>query len=271
MLRERLATVILLLPLLLWIVADGRWLYLAGVAFALAVASLEFGRLFRSAGLEPAEPILVAGVLLLAAGRYFFRFELAPLILSGTCLAAMTWHLVRYEQGEPRAGTGFAITLAGVVYLGWIGSYLISLRQLPDGLWWMLVALPSVWLADSAAYMIGRWIGRHKLAPRLSPKKTWEGYLSGIAAGAAVGSLLAWLWGIAASPSSGLTPINGLIMGLVIASVAPLGDLGISMLKREVQVKDSGSLIPGHGGALDRLDSWLWAAVVGFYLVTLLA
>ncbi|MGH2605121.1 MAG: phosphatidate cytidylyltransferase, partial [Anaerolineales bacterium] len=128
---------------------------------------------------------------------------------------------------------------------------------------WLLTALPAVWFADSAAYFVGKAIGRTRLSPRLSPKKTWEGYLAGILAAGVGGAGLAALWGLAADPS-GFRPAAGLWLGLAIGTLTPLGDLGISMIKREVQVKDTGRLLPGHGGALDRMDSWLWAGVLGY-------
>jgi phosphatidate cytidylyltransferase len=92
----------------------------------------------------------------------------------------MAYHLFQYERGSQRAGTDFAVTLSGILYIGWLGAYLISLRRLPDGLWWLLTVLPAVWLADTGAYLVGSRFGRHKMTPRLSPKKSWEGYLGGI-------------------------------------------------------------------------------------------
>jgi phosphatidate cytidylyltransferase len=127
-----------------------------------------------------------------------------------------------------------------------------------------MLVLPTVWIADTTAYGIGNWIGRRPLAKKLSPNKTWEGYLAGVIFGAASGVGLALLWG---TKASSITPVRGGLLGMVIAILAPLGDLGVSMIKRELRVKDTGSLLPGHGGALDRIDSWLWAAVLGYYLI----
>ena len=109
------------------------------------------------------------------------------------------------------------------------------------------------------------------MAPRLSPKKSWEGYVAGVLAGAASGMAFGALWGLGAGPGSTLGAWTGLLTGAVIAVLSPLGDVGISMIKRQLQVKDSGNLLPGHGGALDRVNSWLWAGVLGYYLAVLLS
>jgi phosphatidate cytidylyltransferase len=154
------------------------------------------------------------------------------------------------------------------LYLGWIGAYFLSLRGLPEGNWWVLTILPAVWIADSGAYFFGRRFGAHKLSPRLSPKKTWEGYWGGVVAGTLGGALLAYTWSFFTGPASQITPLRGALIGFVLSIVTTLGDLGESMFKRQVGVKDSGKLLPGHGGMFDRIDSWLWAAVIGFYLVT---
>ena len=179
-------------------------------------------------------------------------------------LASMAFHLIDYEKGRDKAATDFAVTLGGILYLGLIGSYLISLRFLPDGKWWFLLILPAVMLADSGAFMIGSRFGKHSLSPRLSPHKTWEGYVGGIIFGILGGALLAALWHLAAPA---ITVGRGALVGFIMAVVTPLGDLGESMIKRQAGAKDSSHILPGHGGVLDRIDSWLWAAVIGFFLV----
>ena len=267
MFRERVAVALLFLPIFFWIIAQGGWVYVAVVALALGLAAHEYVALFRHHGHRPAGPLIVLGVVSLAAARFFTQFDGGPAILTAAALICLTWHLFDYERGAARSGTDFAISLAGIVYLGWIGAFLISLRQLPQGEWWLLTALPVVWIADSAAYMVGKAIGRRRLSPRLSPKKTWEGYLAGILAAGAGGAGLASLWGMAADTSA-FRASAGLWLGLALGALTPLGDLGISMIKREVQVKDTGRLLPGHGGALDRLDSWLWAGVLGYCAAT---
>jgi phosphatidate cytidylyltransferase len=204
---------------------------------------------------------------LITGGRAVNGFESAPWILSLIILVAMAYHALAYERGRDQAATDFAVTLGGALYLGWLGAYLISLRALTGGLWWVLLALPIVWLADSGAYFVGRWRGRRKLSPRLSPKKTWEGYLAGVLTGVLGGALLAALWGSWPSPQVGMTPWHGVVLGVVLSLVTTMGDLGESMIKRQVGIKDSSNLLPGHGGALDRIDSWLWAGVISYYVI----
>lgn len=268
MLRQRVLVAILLLPLLIWVILRGGWLYATVVGLALGLAGVEYGLLFRRSGLQPSIPLLGLGVAGLIAARYQLAFESQSLLLALLALAGMAWHLFSYERGAARSGTDFAITLSGILYLGWLGGYLVDLRTLESGEWWVLVALPSVWIGDSAAYLIGSWIGKRPLAPRLSPKKTWEGYLAGVVTAAASGAGLAALWSLVASQPAGISPRIGLVVGGAVGIISPLGDLGVSMIKRELQVKDSSRLLSGHGGVLDRFDSWLWAATIGFYLVT---
>jgi len=269
MLRQRLLVAIVFVPLIFAVVAYGRWVYPLMITLFMALAALEYGQLYRRAKLRPALPLLVAGVVIICVGRAAYQFSVGPAILTAIILLSMTWHLVDFERGASNSGQDFALTAAGTLYLGWIGAYLISLRQVPDGEWWVLLALSSVWLADSAAFFVGKRWGKHPMAPRLSPKKTWEGYLSGVVAGAVSGAGLAALWRIGAGPLSSVTAVRGLELGLLLGVLAPLGDLGISMMKREIGVKDTGGLVPGHGGALDRTDSWVWAGVLAYYFVTI--
>ncbi len=269
MLNDRLAIAILLLPIGAGAIALGGWPYVVGVAGMLGVAAYEYGRMFGLAGQRPALPVLVAGVPLLVLGRH-----LTPGVSAGLAVlaivAALAWHLVMFERGRATAGTDFAITVAGVAYLGWMGGYFIDLRNTTNGLWWAVIVFTSIWLADSGAFLVGRAVGRHRMAPHLSPKKTWEGFAGGFAGGALGSGLLSLLWTVGAGPASSVSWFTGALLGAIVACVGPLGDLGISMLKRQTGVKDSGSALAGHGGFLDRIDSWLVAVPVGFYAVLLI-
>jgi len=268
MLRERTAVILLLLPFILYVLVTGGWLFACAIALVMALAGSEYALLFRGEGRRPAMPVIIVGVVGLVISRQAFGFEYSPVFITLLITLSLIWHLVDFERGAPTSATDFALTITGTIYLGWIGAYFVSLRDLPNGIWWLLLVLPAIWLADSGAYFMGRAIGRHKLSPRLSPNKTWEGYLSGVVVGGIAAALFAMLWRVGAGAASGLDASRGLLMGTVVAILAPVGDLGISMIKRELKVKDTGALLPGHGGALDRVDTWIWAAMLGFYMVT---
>src|SRR4030042_4014130 len=151
---------------------------------------------------------------------------MSPWLISFLILLSMTYHLVAYERGRDQAGTGFAVALGGMFYIGWFGAYFISLRNLPEGNWWILVVLPAVWFADSGAYFIGKRVGRHLLSPRLSPKKTWAGYLGGIIVGVLLTAGFAAIWRGGAGPNSDITPLRGALVGLVMGIFPPLGAVG---------------------------------------------
>ena len=267
MLGKRLLVAIVLLPVGMAAILAGGWYLTALVAAFMGLAAWEYVSLFHAGGLKPAGVLVVAGTLLIVIGRKLNGFESAPWIISLLILLSMTWHLVAYERGRDQAGTDFAVTLGGMLYIGWFGAYFLSVRDLPDGKWWILMVLPAVWFADTGAYFIGKRFGRHLLSPRLSPKKTWEGYIGGIFTGIILTAIFAYLWRLGAGPDSGITVVRGAVMGLVMGIFPTLGDLGESMIKRQMGVKDSGNLLPGHGGAFDRIDSWLWAVVIGYYMI----
>lgn len=252
-----------MLPIGLAAIIFGGWIFAVVATVVLGLATWEFWRLFRQGGYAPSAPILIGAVVLIALARYAGGFRWADLLLAVSVLASMGWHLYTFEHGLPTGAVDFAIDLGGILYLGWVGSYLISLRDMEQGLWLMLLVLPAVWIADSGAYFIGRKIGKHKMAPHLSPGKSWEGYAGGILVSIPLTGLLAVLW---SRWDPALAFWQGAVVGLIMASITPLGDLGESMLKRQFKVKDSSNLIPGHGGIMDRIDSWVWAAAIGYYL-----
>jgi phosphatidate cytidylyltransferase len=264
MLVKRLIVAIILIPVGVTVVYFGGWPFTLFIALLLGVAAWEFCNLFIKAGYAPATPLVITGVVALTITRLTSGFEYQDLILTIIVLATMTYHLVAYEKGRDTSATDFAISLGGLAYLGILGSHLISLRLLPDGLWWFMLIMPVTWLADTGAFFIGSRLGKHRIAPRLSPKKSWEGYIGGIATGILAGILLSYLWGLR---SPVMTISRGLVVGIVLSVLPTLGDLGESMLKRQFGVKDSSNLLPGHGGILDRIDSWIWAAAIGYYLV----
>jgi phosphatidate cytidylyltransferase len=270
MLRKRVAIILFIIPFLVWVIADGNWLYTIAIASLLSIASFEYGSMFRRAGFRPSLPLIFLGVIALVISRFAWGFKPLPFLLILLCLSTQVWHMVDYECGAQRSATDFAISITGILYIGLIGSYLISLRRMPEGEWWFLIAFLSIWIADAAAYLVGKAIGRRKLTQRLSPNKTWEGYLAGVIVGSFGTMGFTVLWRVGAGTQTNLTVGRGFMVGALISILAPLGDLGVSMIKRELQVKDTGTSVPGHGGVLDRIDSWLWAGVLGFYIVSFL-
>jgi phosphatidate cytidylyltransferase len=261
---KRIITAIVLAAVGIPAIIFGHIPYFVLIAIFLGVAAWEYARIFRAMNLSPSMWLTVGGVLLLLGARAYSP-DLAPATLSLLVLLAMTVHLIAYERGCDQAATDFAVTLGGIVYLGWIGAYLLDLRSLDGGLWWLLLSLGSVWIADSAAYFVGSRFGRHKLSPRLSPKKSWEGYWAGVFFGTLGGVGLGLLWHAVGGLE--VTWLQGGVFGLVMSVFPTLGDLGESMIKRQAGIKDSSNIIPGHGGFLDRVDSWLWGAVLGYYLI----
>jgi len=273
MLKERVIAAAVLLPIGLAFIYLGSWPFTLFVSLVLGGAAWEFARMFRKGGYQPSTPLLIAGVVALALARGFadrgLQMTLGPALLALLVMVSMAVHVIAYQRGQQQAAVDFVIDLGGIVYLGWLGSYLISLRLLerPDGMFAILLALPAVWAADSGAYFFGSRFGKHKIAPRVSPGKSWEGYAGGIGSGMLAGGLLALLY---AQFDPGFTLARGALLGLALAAVTPLGDLGESLLKRQFGVKDSSHLIPGHGGLMDRIDSWIWAAAISFYILQLI-
>ncbi|MEW5940511.1 MAG: phosphatidate cytidylyltransferase, partial [Chloroflexota bacterium] len=279
---KRTVVALFLLAVLLPIILFSEIGFFVVIAFFLTVSSWEYVHMFRAAKAEPSQWVVVGGTFLLLVVRtvrYNFGGVLpvglvssADEISAGTLallvLIAMTVHLYAYERGRDQAALDFAVTVGGFIYLGWVGAYLIDLRNLPNGSWWLMLVLPSVWLADTGAYVLGSKYGKHKMTPRLSPKKSWEGYWVGVFTGTLGGAFFAWafnvnttLFGQSLLGPLTITPWDGALLGLVLSVVTTLGDLGESMFKRQGGIKDSGHVIPGHGGAFDRIDSWIWAGV----------
>ena len=269
MFTQRMVTVILLVPTLVLLIMLGGWTMTLALTAIMTVAGMEFWRLFKNGGhSSPSRLLLMGGTAALLLAYAFWGFVGSQVTLAALILLAMGRSVVAYERNQTgQPASDFVITLGGLVYIGWLSIFILALRRLPDGEWWMLTALPAIWLADGGAYLVGRKNGKHKMAPRVSPGKSWEGYLAGVLFGALGTMGLAFLWGLNAPE---ITPFRGFLLGAVISVLAPLGDLGESMLKRQFGIKDSGVFLPGHGGALDRVDSTLWAAFIGYLMITLL-
>jgi phosphatidate cytidylyltransferase len=267
LLLTRALTAAVLIPIAAFLVYLGGLPLLVLVASFMTLAEVEFCRLMRVDGFRPAAVFGVGLVWCFVLDAQFPALGLLQPGLTLVVLGSLVWHMFR-RQGVPLLD--WSLTVVGGLYVGLCSGRLIGLRGLSfsgDGPWWTFTVLAAIVAADSTAYFVGKAWGRHKFAPVLSPRKTWEGYLAGVVAGGLVTSLLTSLWPIWEGSATGQGLVHGMIVGLLVAALAPLGDLAISMIKRHVGVKDSGGIIPGHGGALDRVDSILWASVIGYYYV----
>ena len=265
--RRRLITALILALIGVPAIVFGGILYYLLMGTFLIGAAWEYVNLFRAVKFEPNMIVTMGGVMVVTLARMFLP-EYAHPVFAAVILLAMAVHLVAYERGRDQSALDFAITVGGIVYIGWIGSYLLDLRKLPEGGWWFMLVMFCVSAADSGAYSIGRAYGKHKLAPRLSPKKSWEGYAASVFTGGHTGALYVWIFQTFGNHIHGITIWQGVILGLLLGALAPLGDLGESMIKRQSGIKDSSDIIPGHGGFFDRIDSWLWGAVIGYYFLT---
>lgn len=233
----------------------------AGVALAAGVAILELRRMSIAAGWGFA---LIPALLLAAA--LVARPQLADahrpaLYLASAVVIALTLAVWLAARPRRKRAVAWLAGIAGAVYVGGLGSALVSLRGLSEGFTWILLAFVGTWVYDTGGYLGGKFFGKHSLAPRISSKKTWEGVAAG------TGALL-----ICVAIFSLFLPIEPWhipILSLLVAVAAQAGDLFESGLKRIAGVKDSGTMIPGHGGILDRVDSLLMAGLI-VYIYALL-
>lgn len=268
--KARVLTAVALGSVAIFAIAEGGWWYTGVILIVLSVSAMEWVQLAARGGQRVSGGLILLMVWLFVADRLVDGVDLLSPGLVLLLVANMGWAVIRYRQGSATSMTGFAFTLAGGLYLGWLGAHFVALRALPDGGWWTGLAIPAVWLADSIAYLAGMRWGRTRLMPDVSPKKSWEGYVAGIV-GSGLGTAgLALLWrALGAGPA--ITPLHGLAIGLLSGTIGPVGDLGISVLKRQVRAKDTGGLLPGHGGFLDRIDALIISVPIGYYYVVTFA
>ena len=265
-LSQRLIVAILIVAGGCSLIYIGGWTYLGFVCILMGIAAWEYWRMYQDGGFRPSAPLLIVGTMALSATRYLWGFDTTPALFTLFALITLGIQVFDYRNAGKTAAVDFAVNLGGLLYVGWMGAYLVSLRTLPDGMWWTLLVVPATGFVDGGAYLFGSLFGKHKMAPLISPNKTWEGYFGGVFSGILAGVGLAALWHLRA-PS--ILPWHGLVIGAAIGLLTPIGDLGESVLKRGFGVKDTGSILPGHGGILDRIDSWLWAVPIGYYLIRL--
>jgi phosphatidate cytidylyltransferase len=279
----RILSAIVAIALALGMVLLGGWYFTLGFGIIIYLGQLEYFQLVRAKGIAPAaKTTLVVSQVLLIIATLWPTLADAVLPVAGTFICF-------YLLFQPKLASiaDISASILGLFYGGYLPSYWIRLRALgsdsvsnlplngywpfpfpglhalPQGLTVTLLAFLCIWAADIGAYVVGKFFGRTRLSD-ISPKKTVEGAVFGVVASVAVCVLGTWFlewrgW-----------PLTGMALGLLIGIASLLGDLTESMMKRDAGVKDSGQLIPGHGGILDRADSYVFTAPLVYYFVTLL-
>ena len=257
---SRIVIALVLLPLVLGVVLLGGW-WLFSVALVGGLMALHelyvMGR-----GLRPIVLAGYIGLILTLVGAEAGNSSWMVGGIFSTVLVAFV--VFGFSDARPSATAAISLTLLSVVWVGGGIASLILLREIPEnGRLAVFTVLIAVFADDTAAYFVGRTIGRHKMAPRISPGKSWEGFVAGTLAAMAVAFFAMYDQGF-------LTDIEALALGAAIALSATLGDLFESAIKRDLGAKDSGRVLAGHGGVLDRVDSLLWAGPAAFYVVSAL-
>ena len=240
------------IPLVLWLVYLGGWPMFGLAAVAALIALHELYWMTRTL-----RPVVLAGYLGALAALLGATLGGADWALAGL----MSTLVIAFVIKGGVSTVSVSVTVLGVAWIGLGLAHALLLRDIPEhGVLAVLTVLLAVWAGDAGAYFIGLLFGRHKLAPTVSPGKTWEGLIAGVVATIGVTFLALYEANFLSIPES-------LVLGAVIAIAAPLGDLFESALKRDADVKDSGRLLAGHGGVLDRIDALLFAWVAAYYVV----
>jgi phosphatidate cytidylyltransferase len=263
MLRKRVITALWGIPLLIvaiWFDEPLPWFTVLAAVWGL-LAVLEFYRIVGLARFLPLTCFGMVWTLLFILHPHCTYDLVIPLLLT----SAITLSLIMLVFLPKKEGVfnAWAWLMAGILYVGWLLSYLVTLR-LEAGRDWLFLALFATFGSDTAAYFLGKAFGRHKMAPRISPGKTWEGAVGGLF-GAVIISLFFTL------PTPLQLPLSygeAILLGVFISVFGQIGDLAESLLKRNSGVKESGNLMPGHGGLLDRMDSIVFAGVVVYLYYT---
>lgn len=267
-LKTRILSSVILLPVLIFIIYLGGIPFLVATMLILGVGAWEYWRMYsRNEANRNSLCLSIILTIAIICGRYFGGFEIGSRILTVCVFIAMFLGVLSFEKENHQSANGFAVMVTCFVYFGWIGSYLLTLRNLDNGFGWVMICLLLTWVGDAGAFFVGSLFGKHAMSPVVSPHKTWEGYVGGI--------LTAFLFAmifhrLTPDIRDFLTMKQVLILSLSLSTIGVIGDLGESMIKRTFGFKDSSNLIPGHGGVFDRLDTVLWAMPIGYGIYTMI-
>lgn len=256
---SRLLVAAVLLPLVIGLVyLGGWWLFALGLVGGL-IALHELYTMAREL-----RPLLIAGYLGFVLALLGLQLGDVAWMLGGM-LTTLFFAFVVFGLSDvrPSATASFGVTLLGVLWVGAGIGLLLLIRDIPEhGFWAVMAVLFSVFAADTAAFFVGRTIGRHKLAPAISPGKTWEGFVGGVVAAMVAAFVILYQ-----DRDEFLTVPEMLLLGAAVALASVFGDLFESAVKRDLAMKDSGRLLGGHGGMLDRLDALLWAGPAAYFVI----
>ncbi|WP_338011619.1 phosphatidate cytidylyltransferase [Desulforamulus aeronauticus] len=259
LLHLRVLSALVGIPVIVLSAWYGGWVLWLLVLIFFMLSSLEIAVILKGLHLQPSAWLIQVGGLITFASAYLYKDEYIGFTIVLLLFANLLLMVFQYPKTGPLDAFG---NVTAVLYLAnFVFFYLI--RGLENGFVWLLLLLTATWASDTFAYFVGRVLGKHKLAPLLSPKKTIEGAVGGV-----IGSSLTALAFVKLVPVLPLWPV--VLLGALIGIASLLGDLVESALKRQAGVKDSGNIIPGHGGMLDRFDSLLFTAPLVYYVVNLL-
>ncbi len=251
---KRLATGIVIgLTALFALMQGGIWLALL-VSIVVFYASKEYTTILRHKGFFPSLKIILASSLIFAVLAYLNKFEWLPLAFTLSAMMALMWVLFRGRQPYI---ANVATTVFGFLYCGWFPLHLLFLRNFEGGMGYTVLLFFAVLVTDTFCYIFGSRFGKHKLAAVISPNKTIEGSIGG--------SVMCMIFFFFFGIPIGLPWYHAVILGILIAAFAQIGDLCESMIKRDAGVKDSSNVLPGHGGFLDRTDSYILTIPVVYY------
>jgi phosphatidate cytidylyltransferase len=265
MLKHRVITAAVGVPLVIlaiWFGDPWPWFTLLIAAAALA-GTYEF---YHIANFDRREPLIYLGLLwalALVLSPHYRSPDVLPIVITATVLISLICLLCR--PSKEGAFRNWAWTIVGALYVGWMLSYWLNLRGLEDGRNWVYLAMLTTFANDTGAFFIGRARGKHRLAPAISAAKTWEGAIGGLICAILAAIIIAMLLNLISPFTFKYWQIT--LLGFLVSLFAQLGDLVESLLKRNMGVKESGDLLPGHGGILDRFDSLIFVGAVVYYYV----
>ncbi|TFG72912.1 MAG: phosphatidate cytidylyltransferase, partial [Anaerolineales bacterium] len=253
MLKARVLSAAVLLPVVIISIILGGWYFPLFIVVTSFLACAEYVQMLKLKSYTLGLPAVLALCAVWQANAVWSDGEWFVPAFAAIVALITFWELIQRHMHPEKIDPSvqWALILAGGLYIGIGSSFLIRLRALNDGLWWTLTALPIIWVSESGAYFIGKRYGNHKMSPSISPGKSWEGYVAQVTSGILTGGIVGWLLPIVTGNSIGLNIWTGMGMGVLLSALSTVGDFFVSMIKREVGVKDSGSLIPGHGGVFD--------------------